>query len=164
MKILIWAMARALGDGIIYSGYPKEIKKLYPEAQLDIIATKVHAKALDNNPYIDNIYHFNTYNKPFSRITRTKIYLNPLFHIKNLLKLRKQKYDIVIDVDSSYKWSNLFMIKFIMGKNYKQENRILSGKYRKNNKYKYDENFLLKTYTHLFGDTQSGGGILHFLF
>lgn len=158
MKILIWAMARALGDGIIYSGYPKEIKKLYPEAQLDIIATKVHAKALDNNPYIDNIYHFNTYNKPFTRITRTKIYLNPLFHIKNLLKLRKQKYDIVIDVDSSYKWSNLFMIKFIMGKNYKQENRILSGKYRKNNKYKYDENFLLKTYTHLFGDTQSGGG------
>lgn len=158
MKILIWAMARALGDGITSSGYPKEIKKIYPDAQLDIIATRAHIAAIKNNPHIDNIYTFNTYDKPFSRITRTKIYINPLFHIKNLLKLRKQKYDIIIDVDSSYKWSNLFMIKFIMGKNYKQENRILSGKYRKNNKYKYDENFLLKTYTHLFGDTQSGGG------
>ena len=29
MKILIWAMARALGDGVIYTGYPRKIKKIY---------------------------------------------------------------------------------------------------------------------------------------
>lgn len=27
MKILIWAMARALGDGVNNTGYPREIKK-----------------------------------------------------------------------------------------------------------------------------------------
>ena len=32
MKILIWAMARALGDGVNNTGYPREIKRVYPEA------------------------------------------------------------------------------------------------------------------------------------
>lgn len=150
MKILIWVMARALGDGIIYTGYAREIKKLYPDAQLDIFCTKMHAAAFKNNPYVDNFYYYNTYNKPFSKITRTKIYLNPLMHLKNLFKARRQKYDVVIDVDSSYKRSNLFMVKFIMGKNYKSENRVLSGKFKADNKYKYTREKLLKIYTHLY--------------
>lgn len=40
MKILIWAMARALGDGVIYTGYPREIKKIYPDAEIHIFSTK----------------------------------------------------------------------------------------------------------------------------
>lgn len=154
MKILIWVMGRALGDGIIYTGYVREIKKLYPDAQLDIFCTKMHAAAFKNNPYVDNFYYFNTYNKPFSKITRTKIYLNPLMHLKNLIRARKQKYDIVIDVDSSYKRSNLFMVKFIMGKNYKKENRILAGRFKENNKYGYTKEKLLKIYTHLYSPSE----------
>ena len=154
MKILIWVMARALGDGIIYTGYVREIKKIYPDAQLDIFCTKMHAAAFKNNPYVDNFYYFNTYNKPFSKITRTKIYLNPLMHIKNLIKARKQKYDIVIDVDSSYKRSNLFMVKFIMGKNYKKENRVLAGRFKESNKYGYTKEKLLKIYTHLYSPSE----------
>ena len=115
MKILIWAMARALGDGVIYTGYPREIKKIYPDAEIHIFSTKMYAAAFKNNPNVDKFYFFNTYNKPFNKITRTKIFLNPVFHLKNLLKARHEKYDILIDVDSSYKWSNRFMIRFIMG-------------------------------------------------
>lgn len=149
MKILIWAMARALGDGVNHTGYIKKLKELYPDAQIDLFCTKMHASAFKNNPYVDNFYYFNTYNKPFSKITRTKIYLNPLMHLKNLLEARKEKYDILIDVDSSYKWSNLFMVKFIMGKNYKHENRLLIGKYRNKYKNKISEQKLLQAYTHL---------------
>ena len=152
MKILIWAMARALGDGVVYSGCPREIKKIYPDAQVDLFCTRMHAAAFKGNPYIDNIYYFNTYNKPFSKITRTKIYLNPLMQLKNLLKARREKYDIVIDVDSSYKWQNRFMIKFLMGGGFRGENRILSGKFRKNNKYKYNRDFLQKVYTNLYDE------------
>ena len=100
MKVLIWAMGRALGDGVIYTGYPREIKKIYPDAEIHIFCTKMHAAAFKNNPYVDKFYFFNTYNKPFNKITRTKIFLNPIFHIKNLLKARREKYDILIDVDS----------------------------------------------------------------
>lgn len=152
MKILIWAMARALGDGVIYTGYPREIKKIYPDAEVHIFCTKMHAAAFKDNPYVDKFYFFNTYNKPFNKITRTKIFLNPIFHLKNLLKARHEKYDILIDVDSSYKWSNRFMIKFIMGGGLfsSKPNGAIAGKFKENNKYKYDKEFLYKTYTHLF--------------
>lgn len=151
MKILIWAMARALGDGVIYTGYPREIKKVYPDAEIHIFCTKMHAAAFKGNPYVDKFYFFNTYNKPFNKITRTKIFLNPLFQLKNLLKARHEKYDILIDVDSSYKWSNRFMIKFIMGGGlFAKPRGIVAGKFKEKNKYKYDKKFLYKTYTHLF--------------
>lgn len=156
MKVLIWAMARALGDGVIYTGYPREIKKIYPDAEVHIFCTKMHAAAFKNNPYVDKFYFFNTYNKPFNKITRTKIFLNPIFHIKNLLKARREKYDILIDVDSSYKWSNRFMIKFIMGGGLfsSKPNGAIAGKFKENNKYKYDKEFLYKTYTHLFSSDE----------
>ncbi len=152
MKILIWAMARALGDGVIYTGYPREIKKIYPDAEIHIFSTKMYAAAFKNNPNVDKFYFFNTYNKPFNKITRTKIFLNPVFHLKNLLKARHEKYDILIDVDSSYKWSNRFMIRFIMGGGITSSKLYgaVAGKFRENNKYKYDKKFLYKTYTHLF--------------
>ena len=153
MKILIWAMGRALGDGVIYTGYPREIKKIYPDAEIHIFCTKMHAAAFKNNPYVDKFYFFNTYNKPFNKITRTKIFLNPIFHIKNLLKARHEKYDILIDVDSSYKWSNRFMIKFIMG-NYKAENRVLAGRFKENNKYGFTKKILFNTYTHLYNQEE----------
>lgn len=149
MKILVWAMARALGDGVNHTGYIKQLKKIYPDAQVDLFCTKMHAAAFKNNPYVDNFYYFNTYNKPFSKITRTKIYLNPLMQMKNLIKARKQKYDILVDVDSSYKVSNQFMVKFIMGKDYKKENRLLIGKYRNKYKHKISKEKLLHTYTHV---------------
>ena len=155
MKILIWVMARALGDGVIYTGYVRELKRLYPQSEIDIFCTKMHAAAFKNNPYVDNFYYFKTYNKPFSKITRTKIYLNPLMHLKNLIKARKKKYDVVIDVDSSYKWSNLFMVKFIMGKNYRQEQRVLAGRYKEDNKYGYTKEKLLKIYTHLYNASEN---------
>lgn len=154
MKILIWTMARALGDGIMLSGYPRQIKKIYPDSQLDIMCTKMHAAALKNNPFIDNIYLFNTYNKFFSNVPRTKIFFNPLFHFPNLIKLKKQQYDILIDTDTSHKWNNLFMIKFILGANYIAKGKQLSGKlYTANIKY-YDK--LSKIYTFLAKDWSLG--------
>ncbi len=161
MKILIWAMARALGDGVNNTGYPREIKRVYPEAQVDLFCTRMHAAAFKGNPYIDNIYYFNTYNKPFSKITRTKIYLNPLMQMKNLLKARREKYDIVIDVDSSYKWQNRFMVKFIMGGGLQYSTRHIVGKLKTNNKRKYSKNKLLKTYT-ILTDEKDGSTYTYF--
>lgn len=157
MKILIWVMARALGDGVIYTGYVRELKRLYPQSEIDIFCTKMHAAAFKNNPYVDKFYYFNTYNKPFNKVTRTKIFLNPIFHIKNLLKARKEKYDILIDVDSSYKWSNRFMVKFIMGGGLfaSKTHGTIAGRFRENNKYGYTKEKLLKTYTHLYNASES---------
>lgn len=50
-----------------------EIKTIYTNARIHIFCAKMHAVAFKGNPHIDKIYYFNTYSKPFNKITRTKI-------------------------------------------------------------------------------------------
>ena len=116
MKILLWNMTRALGDGIIHSGYPEEIKKLFPDAEIHLFSTKMHSAAYINNTNIDKVYHFRTYNRKKFNVIRTKILMFPLFQIKNLVKARNERYDLILDIESQFRWENFWMIKFISRK------------------------------------------------
>ncbi len=115
MKILIWNMGRAIGDGIMSSGYPSFIKKKHPEAEIDLFCTKLHSLAFFNNPHINNIFLFKTKSKN-THMPRSKIIMNPLRQLKNLIFARKRKYDIIIDTSSVNSFLNRFMVKFISSK------------------------------------------------
>ena len=113
MKILIWNMGRAIGDGIMSTGYLKIIKQIYPEAIIDIFCTKLHKIAYFNNPYVNQFYIFKTMKKRKMNVTRLKILMNPLCQLSNLLKARKEKYDIIIDTGSINLFSNRLMLSII---------------------------------------------------
>lgn len=166
LKVLIFSRSRALGDGIFLSGYPKIIKELYPEAVIDVFCTKMHAVAYMGNPDINKIYYFRTYKKPFNRIVRQKIFNSPIFQLKNMIKARRENYDIFIDVDSDLHLYNRFMVRFIMRaflsrSHLAQNNMPLKEGLAKGkrfivgrnipNKYKVTPDDMRKLYTHLFG-------------
>lgn len=144
MKILIWNMGRALGDGVMSTGYPAVIKKLYPNAQIDIFCTKIHSLAYFNNPYINNIFLFNTVNKN-TNMPRIKIKMNPFAQLNNLKKAKLNQYDIIIDTSTVNSFFNRFMLKFIASKNTKIYGMVNPAKrnHRKSKK-------LLSFYTQLY--------------
>lgn len=118
MKILLFTQARALGDGIISSGFPKEIRSRYPEAVIDIFSTRSYASAFKDNPFVNKIYYFTTYKTFWRNVPVEKIWQNSLLHLPKLLKARNENYDMIVDITSLSNKSNHSMIK-ILNKNAK---------------------------------------------
>jgi ADP-heptose:LPS heptosyltransferase len=80
MKILIVQIGR-YGDMILTTPLVSAIRSAYPDANIDIIASRQNYRIIEGNPHIHRVW---TYKKglPFFRL---------------LLKLRSQRYDIWID-------------------------------------------------------------------
>lgn len=89
-KILIIKFG-ALGDIVLASVMATAIKQKHPDYRVDFLAGEKHYKILLNHPHLDNVYVWDESDK----------YFNQLFSQgKNL---RKEKYDIVINVTNSLK-------------------------------------------------------------
>jgi ADP-heptose:LPS heptosyltransferase len=85
MKILV-IQQKMIGDVLISSIICENLRKEYPEAQIDYLINTFTQPVVENHPSIDNFILFeDKYRKS----------LVSLFQF--LLKIRKQKYDIVID-------------------------------------------------------------------
>lgn len=144
MKILIWNMGRALGDGVMSTGYPSFIKKIYPDAKIDLFCTKLHSNAFFNNPHINNIFLFKTVNKN-TNMPRTKIIMNPLSQLHCLKLAKQEQYDIIIDTSTVNSFFNRFMLKFIASKNTK-----IYGMINPSKKHIKKQKKLLSFYTELY--------------
>ena len=85
MKILV-IQQKVIGDVLISSIICNNLKTEYPDAQIDYLVYDFTLPVLENNPNIDNIVVFDS-----------KKHKNGLNLILFALKIRKEKYDIVID-------------------------------------------------------------------
>jgi len=88
-----------IGDMIITTPVFRELKLAYPDVKITVLASKVNADVLLNNPYIDEI------------ITNHK---NNFFSdLPSLLKLRQQKFDVCIEFDHSVVPHAIIRLKII---------------------------------------------------
>ena len=97
-KVLIVRLS-ALGDTIHTLPLARALKKQYPNIQLDWVVEDKASKFIINNPLINNVYEIpkRKWNKSKNKIANFIEY----FQIIN--KIRKEKYDVVIDVQQLLK-------------------------------------------------------------
>ena len=89
-KILFLFPSSAVGDTIVETFFIREVKKLFPQAALDIFILKPSVALLQDNPHVNRIFTMpvNKYKKLLY------LAISPLF-------LRPQHYDLLLDLPHS---------------------------------------------------------------
>lgn len=103
-KVIFLRQDGKIGDYIVSSFVFRELKKSYPQMEIGVVYDKRQAYLLRQNPYIDSHY-----------VVRNK---NVIDYIKCGLKLRKQKYDTVIDPTILIRNRDLLLLRLINANNY----------------------------------------------
>jgi len=88
MKILV-IRYRFIGDTILTVPFLRNLRRAYPDAQIDMLVGPVSGEVLTDCPYINNLIVFDTTRK--FKYENTKQEKQSFFNYVNLLK--KQKYD-----------------------------------------------------------------------
>ena len=86
-KILIIKLA-AIGDSILLIPTLRVLKKNFPDAEITFICSQINYSVIKKIPYVDKIIDCNVHS--FLR--------NPFLFLRFMKDLRKEKYDIIIDV------------------------------------------------------------------
>ncbi|MFH1073470.1 MAG: glycosyltransferase family 9 protein [Candidatus Firestonebacteria bacterium] len=84
IKRILFVRLRFIGDVIISTSVISDLRKKYPNIKLDYLAEKMPLKMLENNPDINELVEAEKG--------------NIIVFIKTILKIRKKRYDAVIDV------------------------------------------------------------------
>ena len=98
MKIAV-IQPKMIGDVLITSVIFEELKQKFPAAELHFIVNKNTTPVLENNPFIDKVI-----------ILDPNIEKGILGFVKQMNRIRNEKYDIVIDSYSKLKTA--FFCKF----------------------------------------------------
>ncbi len=99
-KILVVQTA-FIGDVILITPLIREIKKIFPNALLDVMVIPQASNLLENNPNINSIIEFDKRKNKFSAFFKT------------LNLLRKNKYDLAISPHSSFTSAILMLLSQI---------------------------------------------------
>jgi ADP-heptose:LPS heptosyltransferase len=100
-KVLILKYDR-IGDMIVTTPIFRELKQAYPNINISVLASHANKDVIKNNPYVDNIY---------------KNYKNSIFtDLPTLLKLRKEKFDVCIELEHSVIPHAILRLKIIKPK------------------------------------------------
>ena len=101
-KILVFRLS-AIGDIVLTTALLRNLRKTFPDAQIDFVVKKQFASLLDCVPYISNVYEFDSSQG-----------------LKGLFALRKtlaaQNYDVLLDIHKN--WRSWFVTSTIHGKRY----------------------------------------------
>ncbi|MDC1447525.1 lipopolysaccharide heptosyltransferase family protein [Candidatus Thioglobus sp.] len=76
-----------IGDMVITTSVFRELKLVFPDIQITVLASKINQEVLINNPYVDHI------------VTNHKNHF--FLDLLSLLILRKKKFDVCIEFDHS---------------------------------------------------------------
>ena len=96
-KFLI-LMHQNIGDMIVCSPILRELKKAYPECNLQVVASKNNHEIAITNPYIDYVHIYqNKWNK-----------LLPL-----LLKLRRHNFDVAVELEAKIVTRVILMLRIV---------------------------------------------------
>jgi ADP-heptose:LPS heptosyltransferase len=85
-KILI-IQIKPYGDVLLTTSYFDVLSKRFPDSKIDFLVSKPYDKVLFNNPYLNKVI----------TIEKVKGFKYFLDRIKTFKKIRKEKYDLVID-------------------------------------------------------------------
>lgn len=85
-KILI-IQQKPFGDILLNTGYFEELRRHFPEAQIDYLIQKPYKTILEDNPYLNNLVLMDK-NKGFKKLITI---------FKTIHQIRKTGYDLVID-------------------------------------------------------------------
>ena len=88
MRILV-VRYRFIGDTVLTVPFLRNLRKYYPDAQIDMLVAPISGELLENCPYIDNLIYFDTTRK--HRYECGKDEKRSFWHYVKLL--RKEKYD-----------------------------------------------------------------------
>ena len=100
-KVLILKYDR-IGDMIVTTPIFRELKNAYPNCSISVLASEENKDVIKYNPYIDNIY---------------VNYKNSLLRdLPKLLKLRRKKFDVCIELEHSVIPHAIFRLKIIKPK------------------------------------------------
>ncbi len=98
MKVLL-VRNDNLGDLICTTPAIEALRKKYPDAQIDIVVNSYNRMAIDNNPFVDNIW---VYTKPKHK-KKIGAKLEALVSkIKVFWNIKKEKYDVSVVFRSEY--------------------------------------------------------------
>jgi len=98
-KILIIRQDNRIGNLLFITALMRECKKAFPEASVDVLVSNKFSAILERNPYIDNIWEY-----------RHKEFIFMPWKLFSLIrKLRRCKYDIVIDTKDVFSFNNAFI-------------------------------------------------------
>ena len=88
-----------IGDMIVTTPVFRELKSVYPQVKIIVLASEINKNVLNNNPYVDEIY-----------INHKDCFLKDL---SILLKLRRMSIDVAIEFDHSVVPHAIFRLKLI---------------------------------------------------
>lgn len=88
-KILI-IQHKPFGDILLNTGYLPELRKKFPDAQIDYFIQRPYVTVMEDNPHIDNLI---VMEKP----SATKGIRYYFAHVRPAINVRKEKYDLIID-------------------------------------------------------------------
>jgi lipopolysaccharide heptosyltransferase II len=142
-KILI-LRPRAIGDVILTTPFIRNVKREFPDAQIDYLVEPFVKPVLEGNPYITNIILLQRQkikNEPENvkaiknKLQNSKSSVKIIDNIKFYLKFFKNRYDLVFDL-----WGNLrtALISFLTGAKYRVGFTFRFRKYFYNIKVKPD--------------------------
>ncbi len=82
-----------IGDMVYSTQIFREMKKRFPNAKIGVIATKSNREIIEKDPYVDEIFEIDLFwRRKFKGL---------LDYLKILLKIRKEKFDVGIDLRRS---------------------------------------------------------------
>lgn len=105
-KILVLSIFGGIGDNLIFSSIFCGLKTLLPNAIVDIAGVKAFIALNQFNPYIRKSYTLRTKKNG-------KLYKNIFFDIFELYKMKKEKYDLLIDLRGSSSFYMFFLYDFL---------------------------------------------------
>ncbi|WP_424405329.1 glycosyltransferase family 9 protein [Pasteurella sp. PK-2025] len=103
-KILFLRQDGKIGDYVVSSFVFREIKKYDPKIKIGVICTQKNAYLFQQNQYIDELYY----------VKKKSI----LDYIRCGLRIRKERYDLVIDPTIMIRNRDLLLLRLIDARNY----------------------------------------------
>jgi ADP-heptose:LPS heptosyltransferase len=100
-KILFLRYDGKIGDMIINTFMFREIKKVYPDIEIGVVARGANRQVIENNPNVDKIYEYDKNSKK----------------IKNLAKkIKEENYDLLIDFSEMLRVNQMKFINLCRAK------------------------------------------------
>lgn len=134
-KVLFLRYDDKLGDMIVSTVSFHNLKTLYPKIFIGVITGKNASKIIENNKDVDKIYF---YKRSWLRI------------LKLGLALRKEKYDLIIDIDKKPTAQSFFLLRLIKARFTFGFNKEGYKLYNINKPYPWDSGHITKLHKAVF--------------
>jgi len=136
-KILFLRHDNKFGDMIVSTIFYKNLKQLLPQAQITVLCGPATKIILENNKNVSAVY---TYKKGWSNTVTLG------------LKLRKEKFDLIIDIDKELTAQTILLIRLIRARFVFGFNRDGYGIYNIKKTYTYGKEHISKIYKKVLED------------